>query len=110
MLKVAAAAALLLVPVLASAQGTDTAPPPMPAGPGKAIVQRSCVACHSITVVTSKRAEPDEWNQLVQTMVSRGADLTDDEIPVVIKYLSDHYGPVKDQKAAPAPPPPPANK
>ena len=109
MLKVAAAAALFLVPVLASAQSSDT-PPPMPAGPGKAIVQRSCVACHSLSVITAKRAEPDEWNSLVQMMVSRGADLTDDEIPVVIKYLSEHYGPVKDQKTTTPPPPPPPSK
>ncbi len=101
MLKLAAAA-ILLVPVLASAQSDA----PMPDGPGKAIIQRSCVACHSITVITSKRADPDEWNSLVQMMVSRGADLTDDEIPIVVKYLSEHYGPVKDKKTDPPPPPP----
>ena len=103
MLKVVTAAALLLVPVLASAQDK---PQPMPDGPGKAIIQRSCVACHSITVITSKRADADEWNSLVQMMVSRGADLTDDEIPIVVKYLSEHYAPVKDKKADPPPPPP----
>jgi hypothetical protein len=99
MLKLAAAA-ILMVPVLASAQGDE----PMPDGPGKAIVQRSCVACHSIKVITAKHADPDEWNSLVQMMVSRGADLTDDEIPIVVKYLSEHYGPVK--KTDPPPPPP----
>ncbi len=104
MLKVVAAATMFLVPVLALAQGADT-PPPMPDGPGKAIVQKSCVVCHSIKVITAKRADADEWNSLVQMMVSRGADLTDDEIPVVVKYLTEHYGPVKDQKTAPAPPP-----
>ena len=108
MLKVVAAAALFLVPVLASAQGADTAPP-MPDGPGKVIIQRSCVACHSVKNITAKHADQDEWNSIVQMMVSRGADLTDDEITVVVKYLTEHYGPVKDQKAAPAPPPP-ANK
>jgi mono/diheme cytochrome c family protein len=101
MLKLAAAA-ILLVPVLASAQGDA----PLPDGPGKAIVERSCVACHSIKVITAKRADPDEWNSLVQMMVSRGADLTDEEIPVVVKYLSEHYGPVKGQKADPPPAPP----
>ena len=72
MLKLAAAA-ILLVPVLASAQGDA----PMPDGPGKAIIQKSCVACHSIKVITAKRADADEWNSTVQMMVSRGADLTD---------------------------------
>ena len=34
-------------------------------------------------------------------MVSRGADLTDDEIDTVIEYLSKNYGPL-DQKTTPS--------
>jgi competence ComEA-like helix-hairpin-helix protein len=65
----------------------------LPDGPGKAIVQRMCVGCHSLKVVTSKRATHDQWNDLVQLMVSRGADGTDEDIESVINYLSAHFGP-----------------
>ena len=87
----------------ASAQTTPppSGPPTMPAGAGKAIVQEKCVVCHALTVVTSKHSSRKEWDQVVNQMVSRGADLTDEEIDTVIEYLSKNYGPL-DQTATPA--------
>jgi competence ComEA-like helix-hairpin-helix protein len=82
----------------ASAQTTGAA---MPDGTGKAIVQRACSACHAVTVVTSKHVSQKEWDQVVNQMVSRGADLTDDEVDTVIEYLAKNYGPL-DQKATPS--------
>ena len=79
------------------ATSTDT----LPDGAGKPVVQKQCVMCHSLSVVTSKRASHTEWEQVVNQMVSRGADLSDDEIDTVIEYLSSHYGPL-DQKATPS--------
>jgi mono/diheme cytochrome c family protein len=86
-------------PSTAPAAGADSLPP----GPGKAILQRMCVGCHRLDVVTSKRATPDNWASTVQLMVSRGADGTDDEIDVLTKYLSTSFPAAKDDKAAPAP-------
>jgi competence ComEA-like helix-hairpin-helix protein len=90
---------------LGSASGQTTPPPPgppvMPAGAGKAIVQEKCVVCHALTVVTSKHSSRKEWDQVVNQMVSRGADLTDEEIDTVIEYLSKNYGPL-DQTTTPA--------
>jgi competence protein ComEA len=63
----------------------------LPPGQGKAIVQRSCGGCHALKVVTSKRASPTQWTALVNQMVSRGADLEDEEIDVVIEYLSKNF-------------------
>jgi competence protein ComEA len=91
---------------LGTASAQTTPPPPgptaMPAGAGKAIVQEKCVVCHALSVVTSKHASRKEWDQVVNQMVSRGADLTDEEIDTVIEYLSKNYGPL-DQTATPAP-------
>jgi competence ComEA-like helix-hairpin-helix protein len=90
---------------LGSASAQTTPPPPgppaMPAGAGKAIVQEKCVVCHALSVVTSKHASHKEWDQVVNQMVSRGADLTDEEIDTVIEYLSKNYGPL-DQTATPS--------
>ena len=97
---------VFFVLALGSASAQTTPPPPsppaMPAGAGKAIVQEKCVVCHALSVVTSKHASHKEWDQVVNQMVSRGADLTDDEIDTVIEYLSKNYGPL-DQTATPAP-------
>lgn len=63
----------------------------LPPGRGKVIVQRTCGGCHAMRVVTSKRATHTQWSALVNQMVSRGADLEDDEIDVVVDYLSKNF-------------------
>jgi competence protein ComEA len=64
----------------------------LPPGEGKPIVERMCSSCHALKVVTSKRASPEQWAQLVDQMVSRGAEGTDDEIETVVEYLSKNFG------------------
>jgi competence ComEA-like helix-hairpin-helix protein len=92
---------------LALVSGSAQTTPPaastatLPDGAGKPIVQKQCVTCHSLSVVTTKRASHSEWDQVVNQMVSRGADLSDDEIDTVIEYLSSHYGPL-DQNSTPS--------
>jgi polyhydroxyalkanoate synthesis regulator phasin len=46
-------------------------------------------------VVTAKKASKEEWSVLVDQMVSRGADLNDDEIEIVVDYLAKHFGTAK---------------
>ena len=81
----------------------STSSPALPPGPGKPIVERMCGSCHALKVVTSKRASPEQWAQLVEQMVSRGAEGTDEEIETVTEYLSKNFG-------LDSPPPPAAEK
>ncbi len=74
----------------------------MPDGAGKDIVQKQCAVCHALTVVTAKHASRKEWEQVVNQMVSRGADLTDDEIDTVLEYLTKNYGPLDQMTPPPA--------
>ena len=80
---------------------TSAAVPALPPGKGKAAVVRTCKNCHALKVVTSKRATKEQWSALVDQMVSRGADLSDDEIDVVVDYLAKNFGP----RTPPASPP-----
>jgi competence protein ComEA len=66
--------------------------PALPPGEGKPIVERMCGSCHALKVVTSKRASPEQWSQVVDQMVSRGAEGTDEEIETVVDYLSKNFG------------------
>lgn len=97
---------LLALPLWASAQG---APSPhrgsslLPPGAGKPIVERACVTCHSLDVVTSERGTTAHWAQVINQMVGRGADLSDPEIDTVVKYLSSHFGPVGSETTAATP-------
>jgi len=84
----------------------STSSPALPPGAGKPIVERMCSSCHALKVVTSKRASPEQWAQLVDQMVSRGAEGTDDEIETVVDYLSKNFGldspPPAAEKSAPS--------
>ena len=62
----------------------------LPPGKGKAIVQRDCKGCHALKVITSKRASREQWSTLVDQMVSRGADVPDEEIETVVDYLIEN--------------------
>jgi competence ComEA-like helix-hairpin-helix protein len=74
---------------------------PLPEGPGKIVVQRMCVGCHTLNVVTSTRTTPDHWSAIVQQMVSRGAEGSDDEIAMVTRYLSANFGPDSPRSTTP---------
>jgi competence ComEA-like helix-hairpin-helix protein len=71
----------------------------LPAGKGKDIVQQHCVGCHALKVVTSKRATKQQWSSLVDQMVSRGAEVDDDDIESVVEYLATNFGPLKSGPA-----------
>ncbi|MGE0821024.1 MAG: quinohemoprotein amine dehydrogenase subunit alpha [Candidatus Binatia bacterium] len=57
-----------------------------------------CVACHApkddaVDVVTMQRKTPEGWEMtLVRMMRMHGAQLQPDEVRLLVKYLSDHYG------------------
>jgi hypothetical protein len=95
------AIAILILPAVCIAQDATT----MPDGPGKEIIQKACIGCHSIKVVLSKRATHDEWAALVDQMISRGAEVPDDQVDVVVQYLSTNYGPSSPPPATPPPAP-----
>lgn len=89
----------VMLVVVMSAHAFAQATPPAPAGnalpdgPGKPIVERACVGCHSLKVIVSKKASRDDWSKVVNEMVTRGADLSDDEIDKVVEYLSTNFKP-----------------
>lgn len=103
------ALAILLVASLssASAQSNPSAPTgatALPDGAGKSIAQRACSSCHSLQMITSKRASVDGWTQVVNDMVNRGANLSDDEIDTLIQYLSTNLSPATPKNEAPTTP------
>jgi cytochrome c oxidase cbb3-type subunit 3 len=95
------AAALLAVPLLGVAQ--------TPAG-AQPVFQRVCSACHAIETVTSQRRTRAEWQESISSMVARGAKGTEEELALILDYLTLQYGPAAPAgrgatPAAPAAPP-----
>lgn len=72
----------------------------LPPGKGKAIVEKTCASCHAIKVVTSKKASKEQWSTIVDQMLSKGADLNDDEVEIVVDYLSKNFAATKDPAPA----------
>jgi mono/diheme cytochrome c family protein len=74
---------------LAAAQ----APPAsdLPPGPGRDELQSGCNACHGLETITARRKTLADWQSTVDSMVSRGAVLTDVQSAVVVAYLAQNF-------------------
>lgn len=64
-----------------------------PAGPGLELIERSCVSCHDIYMITTKRKTPEEWAEVMDLMAARGAEVTPDEMQIIQDYLSRNFSP-----------------
>ena len=71
---------------------TAAEPQTLPDGPGKAAVEKMCKPCHGLENVVRARMTKERWGTVVDDMVSRGAQGTDDEIDQVIAYLAANFG------------------
>ena len=64
----------------------------LPDGPGKALVERTCKKCHTIETITRARLTPERWGEVVDDMISRGAEGTDEEFDQMVEYLAKNFG------------------
>src|SRR5882757_2829278 len=64
----------------------------LPEGQGKAEFQRICGNCHSVSIATSQRMTQAQWSGVVNDMVSRGAQGSQQDLDNVTAYLATHFG------------------
>lgn len=71
----------------------QNAPPPLPAGEGKEILETACTVCHSLKEVTKFQGyyARENWRDIVRTMVADGAGLKDAQIGVLVDYLTKTF-------------------
>jgi len=65
----------------------------LPAGPGKTLVETSCVQCHDTRRIASAGHSPEEWRNVVGMMVNAGARLTPSQAATVTEYLAKNFPP-----------------
>jgi hypothetical protein len=87
------AASLLLLALVIFGQAPDGGAPAFkgPAGPDAAalnLVTNACGSCHSLDRVKNKMADKDGWTTTVARMKDKGAGLTDEQVPVVVEFLT----------------------
>ena len=90
------AASLLFVALVILAQAPDGAAPlKAPAGPDAVatnLVTTVCASCHTLDRVKNKVADKDAWTATVTRMKEKGAGLTDEQVPLVVEYLTRAAG------------------
>jgi mono/diheme cytochrome c family protein len=60
---------------------------------GRAILERACTGCHSLNGIENYAYDSeDPYKELVSTMVSYGATLSDAEKTTLVRYLFTTYG------------------
>lgn len=64
----------------------------LPEGRGRADFQRICGTCHNLAKATSQRLTREEWTRVINDMVARGAQGTQDELDNVTTYLTANFG------------------
>jgi len=72
---------------LALSQSND-----LPEGKGKDVIERMCINCHGIEQVIAQRYSKKYWGSVVDDMVSRGAEGSDEDVNLAIAYLARNFG------------------
>jgi len=72
---------------------TETpAPTEAPATPGgKSLVESRCSTCHALGLVEGAKKTEAAWKATVEDMVTKGAQLNQEQQELVIKYLAETY-------------------
>lgn len=88
--------ALILVTAVAS--GALQQPPllvpsgeGLPDGPGKDVTVKACGTCHETRRAASVRLTPEGWAAVIDGMIKRGAQVSDEAFPIILDYLSTHF-------------------
>jgi len=80
---------------------------PLPEGKGKDLAEKKCTMCHATNIWTSQRHTREQWTAVIDTMLSRGLEASDDELDTITDYLAQNFGPVAKPAPTTAPDAPP---
>ena len=91
----------------------ETQAPALPDGKGKELIQQKCTMCHAANLWMSQRHTRDEWGSVLDNMMSKGLEASNEDLDTMATYLAQNFGPVAKTPpatppAAPASDPPPA--
>ncbi|MGH9415714.1 MAG: c-type cytochrome [Terriglobales bacterium] len=85
------AVTLLAVSVAAWVQKPASKTPTLPLGSGRSAVIAQCSQCHGLRRIIAAHLDRAGWENVVDDMVQRGADLTDAQVKIIVSYLALHF-------------------
>jgi hypothetical protein len=65
----------------------------LPEGPGKGAVLKICSECHPVEQAVAMRGSENDWKDVIELMIDRGATGSEDDFKSIITYLARNYGP-----------------
>ena len=71
-------------------------------GPGREIVEGSCVICHSAAMIEMQHKDSAGWAKTAGQMRAWGAPVQQEQMPALIGYLTRHYGVRRNPASPPA--------
>jgi competence protein ComEA len=89
---------LVLVPMAIAQQPEVKSDPNLPEGAGKKVVEKVCTKCHDSEGFSHSRNTRQRWENIVDEMVSRGAEASDQEIETIVEYLANYLGKINLNK------------
>jgi hypothetical protein len=63
---------------------------------GEQIMNASCRTCHDLRPIDTQALDDKGWAKDVQSMIDKGAEVSKEDIPVLIDYLVRMHGPLPD--------------
>ncbi len=63
-------------------------------------VKAACTHCHTAERITQQHLTRQEWSDKLDKMVALGAEVSNEERPAFLKYLSKNFGPEKSVRAS----------
>ena len=90
--RVGAAIAPALLVVALGARAVADAPVTLPDAPGRELVAHACAQCHSLETVTHANRTRKQWEALLDTMIARGARVSDEDFDRMAEYLASQFG------------------
>ncbi|WP_239489324.1 helix-hairpin-helix domain-containing protein [Luteitalea sp. TBR-22] len=88
-------------PAAAPATMTAVGQVTQPADPPEQF-KRTCIKCHTSDRVVQGRRFRNQWEELIEQMIARGAVVADEDYDVVIGYLVGEFGRVNVNSASAA--------
>lgn len=89
-----------------------------PKGPGRKILEHSCVVCHGVNFIPSKSLSRPAWQAMIDLMIKPQGDggvfssqlsggspvvthdrLSPKDLPLLLDYLEENFGPESEQRA-----------
>jgi cytochrome c2 len=63
---------------------------------GETILTAACTACHDHRNVDTQALGEAGWTKVVKAEIGRGAKVSEEDLPVLIAYLTRYHGPLPD--------------